>query len=162
MTKPDAISMLKADHKKVRGLLAKLSSTTGRAAKTRHELLLQIERELKTHMALEEEIFYPSFKDASHKKEDSKLYYEAKEEHAAASHVLSDLMRADPAGNAFSGKAKVLRELVEHHIKEEETELFKHVKQVLSKEQLMEMAELMQQRKAEIQKGRGWMRRRAA
>lgn len=154
--KTNAISMLKEDHERVRGLLEKLASTTDRGVKTRHALLADIEKELKVHMHLEEEIFYPAFKSAGEKKADDKLYYEAKEEHRAASRTLADLKRADVASVAFGGKAKVLKELVEHHVDEEEKELFPRVKELMDQKQLEELASRMQQRRLELEQGRAW------
>ena len=154
--KSNAISMLKEDHARVRGLLEKLTSTTDRGVKTRQVLLADIEKELKVHMHLEEEIFYPAFKSAGEKKADDKLYYEAKEEHRAASRTLADLKRADVASVAFGGKAKVLQELVEHHANEEEKEMFPRVKELMSPKELEELASRMQQRKQELEHGRAW------
>jgi hemerythrin superfamily protein len=154
--KSNAISMLKEDHVRVRGLLEKLTSTTDRGLKTRQVLLADIERELKVHMHLEEEIFYPDFKSAGEKKADDKLYYEAKEEHRAASRTLADLKRADVASVAFGGKAKVLKELVDHHANEEEKEMFPRVKDLMSQKELEELGSRMQQRKQELEHGRAW------
>ncbi|MGS1012998.1 hemerythrin domain-containing protein [Rhodanobacter sp. UC4450_H17] len=63
----DAIQLLKADHKKVKELLAELAKTTTRAAKTRSELLAQIRVDLEVHTTIEEEIFYPAFRKAGTK-----------------------------------------------------------------------------------------------
>ena len=65
---PDAISLLKEDHKKVRALLAALEKTTERSADRRVKLLQQIESEVKVHATVEEEIFYPAYRDAVRKK----------------------------------------------------------------------------------------------
>ncbi|MEO5810981.1 MAG: hemerythrin domain-containing protein [Rhodanobacter sp.] len=146
----DAIQLLKADHKKVKELLAELADTTSRAVKKRVELLSQIRTNLTAHTMIEEEIFYPAFKEAG-AKEEAKMYYEALEEHRAAGDlVLPDLLNTKPDSENFSGRANVLKELVEHHVKEEETEMFKTAKKLLSKEQLVELGERMEQRKAEL------------
>lgn len=146
----DAIQLLKADHKKVKNLLTELADTTSRAVKKRAELLAQIRINLKAHTMIEEEIFYPAFKEAG-KKEEAKMYYEALEEHRAAGDlVLPDLLNTAPDSEKFSGRAKVLKELVEHHVKEEEDEMFKNAKKLLSREQLAELGERMEQRKAAL------------
>jgi len=148
----DAIQLLKADHTKVKGLLSELSETTTRAVKKRAELLAEIRVNLKAHSQIEEEIFYPAFKKAG-EKEEAKMYFEAMEEHRAAGDlVLPDLLNTDTASEKFSGRAKVLKELVEHHVKEEEEEMFKQAKKLFSKDELNELGTRMEQRKAELVK----------
>ena len=79
----DAISFLTEDHRKVRKLLDDLGKTTNRAAKKRTDLLAKIAAELEAHTAIEEEIFYPAFKQAGQKGDDAKMFFEAMEEHRA-------------------------------------------------------------------------------
>jgi hemerythrin-like domain-containing protein len=147
----DAIQLLKDDHDKVRNLLSELAETTERATKTRGDLLKTIQAELKAHTTIEEEIFYPAFKKAGSEKEDEKLFYEAKEEHRAVDKlVLPDLGDTDTNSVEFAGRAKVLKELVEHHADEEEKELFPRARKLLSKDQLMELASRMEQRKEQL------------
>jgi hemerythrin-like domain-containing protein len=146
----DAIQLLKTDHKLVKDLLSELEGSTVRAVKKRAELLLEIQKNLKAHTTIEEEIFYPAFKKAG-EKEEAKMYFEALEEHRAAEDlVLPDLLNTDPASDQFSGRAKVLKELIEHHIEEEETEMFKKAKALLSKEQLTDLGAQMESRKKAI------------
>lgn len=146
----DAITLLKQDHALVKNLLEQLTESTTRAVKKRGELLHQIQVNLKAHTTIEEEIFYPAFKEAG-KKEEEKMYYEAMEEHRAAEDlVLPDLLNTDPATEQFSGRAKVLKELIEHHIEEEEGEMFKDAKKLLSKEELTTLGGQMETRKAEL------------
>jgi len=143
----DAISLLKEDHKLVKSLLQELTESTTRAVKRRGELLEKIHVNLKAHTTIEEEIFYPAFKAAG-KKEEDKMYYEALEEHRAAEDlVLPDLLNTDPSTEQFSGRAKVLKELIEHHIEEEEKEMFKDAKTLLSKDELADLGAKMQERK---------------
>lgn len=150
MTK-DAIELLTTDHKKVKTLLKELTETTNRAEKTRQKLLNEIEQELIIHTALEEEIFYPAFKKAGDS-EQTQLYFEAIEEHRAVSElVLPDLKKTDPTSDKFSGRAKVLKELIEHHADEEEKEMFKQAKKAMSSEELKTLGEQMKKRKEEIQ-----------
>jgi hemerythrin-like domain-containing protein len=148
----DAIQLLKADHQKVKALLAELSGTTARAVKKRADLLDEIRVNLKAHTQIEEEIFYPAFKQAG-EKDEAKMYFEAMEEHRAAGDlVLPDLLNTDTGSEKFSGRAKVLRELVEHHVKEEEEEMFKDAKKLFSKDELNELGARMEQRKGELVK----------
>lgn len=148
----NAIELLKADHDRVRELLGKLTETTSRAVKSRNELLEKIETELKIHTRLEEEIFYPAFRETDGK-EHEEMFFEAKEEHRAVEAlVLPDLKNTKPDSESFSGRAKVLKELVEHHAHEEEEEMFPQARKTLSGDQLVELGERMAQRKKELQK----------
>jgi hemerythrin superfamily protein len=146
----NAIDLLVTDHRTIRGLLEELSETTPRGVKTRQDLVEKIGALLKAHTTIEEEIFYPAFKEAGGKDE-AKIYFEALEEHRAAGElVLPDLLATDPAGETFSGRAKVLKELVLHHVDEEEKDMFKHAKALLDQDQLKELGERMHERKQEL------------
>lgn len=147
----NAIQLLKEDHKKVRSLLAELEATTRRAAKKRTDLLATIAREIEIHTTLEEEIFYPAFKQSGKVADDDKLYFEALEEHRAAGDmVLPDLQRTAPDSEQFSGRAKVLKELVEHHAGEEEREMFPRARELLSAAELRDLGERMAERKRQL------------
>ena len=147
----DAIALLKSDHKTIRSLLGQLEKSTSRGVKTRKELLVRIEANLKAHTSIEEEIFYPAFKEAGRKSDDDKMYFEALEEHRAAGDlVLPDLLGTNPASEQFSGRAKVLKELVEHHAGEEEKEMFPRAKKLMDRAELSLLGERMQMRKREL------------
>jgi hemerythrin superfamily protein len=150
MAKLNPMTMLKHDHQKVKELLSQLSETTGRGVKKRQQLLAQIEMELRVHTQIEEEIFYPALREAATTQEGEKMYFEATEEHHAAKVVLQDLLSTDPSTPNFGGKAKVLKELIEHHVKEEEKELFAQAKETIPADELSELAERMQQRKTQL------------
>ena len=143
----DAITLLKEDHKKVKGLLSQLEKTTERGASRRTKLLGQIETEVKIHTTIEEEIFYPAYRDAVKKKDDKELYQEALEEHHVVDLVLPELKDSDPAGEIFGAKAKVLKELIEHHAEEEEKEMFPKARRALGMEELRELGTRMESRK---------------
>jgi hemerythrin superfamily protein len=152
----NAIQLLKQDHKTVRELLSDLESTTRRASKRRVELLARIAQEIDVHTRIEEEIFYPAFKQAGDKSDDAKLYFEAKEEHRAAGEmVLPDLLKTAPDSEEFSGRAKVLKELVEHHAREEEREMFPRARELFSSAELRELGERMLERKEALLAGAG-------
>lgn len=147
----NAIELLKNDHKKVRALLSELESTTNRAAKKRVQLLATIAMELEVHTTIEEEIFYPAFKEAGDKSEDGKLYFEALEEHRAAGDlVLPDLQATSPTSDQFGGRAKVLKELIEHHAEEEEKEMFPRARKLLDAATLRELGAAMEERKLQL------------
>ncbi|EJN40197.1 DNA nickase [compost metagenome] len=143
----NAIELLMQDHKLVKKLLEELSTTTERAVKKRAELLQRIEHELQIHTALEEDILYPAIKQAGGK-EEAKMYYEAKEEHRTVdSLVLPDLLHTETDTVAFAGRVKVMKELLEHHIEEEESELFPTAKKLLGKDVLEQLGQAMQAQK---------------
>ena len=147
----DAIGLLKADHKKVRALLTELEETTSRATKTRTELLPKIKQEIEIHATIEEEIFYPAFQDAAKNEEDRRMVFEALAEHKAAGDVtLQDLASSDINSDEFGGKAKVLKELIEHHATEEEKEMFPRARELLGDQALKELGDRMAARKLEL------------
>jgi hemerythrin-like domain-containing protein len=147
----NAIELLKNDHDKVRGLLSELAETTNRASKGRADLLQKIGLELKVHTTIEEEIFYPALREAGENSDDEKMYFEAMEEHRAAGDlVLPDLQATDINTDQFGGRAKVLKELIEHHAKEEEKEMFPRARELLGAEALRELGEKMMARKQEL------------
>lgn len=147
----NAIELLKADHEKVRGLFEQLTNTTSRAEKTRMQLLEKIRLELDVHTQIEEEIFYPAFREAAENSEDKEMIFEALEEHRAAGElVLPDLMETEVASDQFGGRAKVLKDLVEHHAEEEEKEMFKRARELFDRAQLAELGERMAARKEEL------------
>ena len=148
---PNAITMLKSDHATVKRLLRELNATTDRAVKQRERLVSEIQRELKTHAQIEEEVFYPAFKAATEKTDKVDLFYEAAEEHHVVDIVLPALCHANPKSPEFEAKAKVLLDLIEHHVKEEEGQMFTAARKVFSDEQLRELGDLMEARRETIQ-----------
>jgi hemerythrin superfamily protein len=148
----DAIELLITDHRKVRQLLTALENTTGRATSRRETLLQQIDKEIQLHTRLEEEIFYPAYKDAAHKS-DQHLYYEAIEEHHLVDAVLREIKSADVASAEFGAKAKVLRDLIEHHAGEEEGQMFPKARKLLGVVQLRHLGKRIQDRRTELQIG---------
>lgn len=148
----NAIDLLKADHEKVKAILTQLSESTDRAVKKRTDLLDKLEMEISIHTQLEEQVLYPAFKAAGGKDE-AEMYYEAKEEHRTVdSLVLPDLKSTDPTTPEFAGRVKVVKELLEHHIEEEETDMFPKAKKLLGKEKLDELGEEMMNLKASLKK----------
>ena len=144
----NAIDLLEDDHQRVKSLLTELSESTERGVKKRTELLAKLEMEITLHTQLEEEILYPAFRKAGGKEQDI-MYHEAKEEHRTVDAlVLPDLKKTDPSSTEFSGRVKVVKELLEHHIEEEETEMFPQAKKLLGKALLEELGAEMEAMKA--------------
>jgi hypothetical protein len=141
----DAISLLKADHDKVKKLLAELESTTERGVKTREELFSTIKGELTVHEIIEEEIFYPELK-AHPKAKD--IVLEGYEEHHVVDLLMGELEELPVDDETWGPKALVMKENIEHHIEEEEGEMFKTARQVFDKDELEALGERMTARKA--------------
>jgi hemerythrin-like domain-containing protein len=144
---PNAIAMLKSDHATVKRLLRELGDTNTRATKQRERLVGDIERELKIHSQIEEELFYPCFKKAAEDTQSEELFYEATEEHHVVDMVLPGLKSTSPKAPEFEAKCHVLRELVEQHIREEEGQMFTQARRLLDDDQLRALGDEMQKRK---------------
>jgi hypothetical protein len=122
---PNVLTMLKSDHATIKRLTRELSELEGNSATT-------LKRREKND-------------EAEH------MFYEAAEEHHVVDMVLPALKAANPKSHEFQAKAKVLKELLEHHIKEEETQMFAQAREMFSEEQLRELGDLMQARKDSVQ-----------
>jgi predicted DNA-binding protein len=144
----DAIALLEADHQKVKRLLTELESTTERGVKTRTELFATIKGELTLHEIVEEEIFYPELK-AHPKAKD--IVLEGYEEHHVVDLLMSELEALDVDDETWGAKAIVMKENIEHHIEEEEGEMFKQARQVFDRQELEDLGEQMAARKTSAQ-----------
>ena len=140
----DAIALLKADHEKMKGLLNELEATTERGVKTRSELFATIKGELTLHEIIEEEIFYPELK-AHPKAKD--IVLEAYEEHHVVDLLMGELEALDVGDETWGAKALVMKENVEHHMEEEEGDMFKKARQVFEAAELDELGQRMEARK---------------
>jgi hemerythrin-like domain-containing protein len=143
----DAVTMLKDDHDKVKKILSDLDSTTERGVKTREELFAKVKQELEVHETIEEEIFYPALKEHPKMKD---LVLEAYEEHHVVDTVMAEIRDVPFDDETWGAKLTVMKENVEHHIEEEEDEMFPQARQVFSKDELVELGERMQSRKEEL------------
>jgi hemerythrin-like domain-containing protein len=143
----DAITLLKDDHDTVKGILEKLDATTERGVKTREELFTRIKRELEVHEAIEEEVFYPALKEHPKAKE---LVLEAYEEHNVVDMVMAEIETVPFEDETWGAKFTVMKENLEHHIEEEEGEMFPQARQVFERQELVELGERMRARKQEL------------
>jgi hemerythrin superfamily protein len=148
----DAIAMLKTDHDKVKQLLTELETTTERGVKTRAELFSTIKGELTVHEIIEEEIFYPALK--SHPKAQD-IVLEAYEEHHVVDLLMSELEELDVTDETWGAKAIVMKENIEHHIEEEEGDMFKQARQVFDRQELEDLGARMAERKTSAQRELG-------
>ena len=145
----DAIALLKADHDKVKKLLTELETTTERGVKTRSELFATIKGELTVHEIIEEEIFYPELK-AHPKARD--IVLEGFQEHHVVDLLMGELEQMDVADERWGAKAVVMKENIEHHIEEEEGEMFTKARQVFDRDELNDLGERMAARKTSAQR----------
>jgi hypothetical protein len=140
----DALALLKEDHDRVRKLLDEGEATTERAEKGRTELFTKLKAELEIHERIEEEVFYPALKAHPKARE---LALEGYEEHHVVDQILSELEQTDPTDEQWTAKFKVAKENLEHHIEEEEGDMFKAARSAFSKEELEELGARMQELK---------------
>jgi len=140
----DAITLLKSDHEKVSAIFEKLEPTTERALKTREELFAKLKAEIDVHAHIEETIFYPAIKDAA---ETRAITLEGYEEHHVVKILLSELASMPVDTEQWTAKLKVLKENVEHHVEEEEDEMFKSVRKILTKEEIDNLGARMEAEK---------------
>lgn len=141
----DAFELLKADHKKVNELFDQLEAATGKA---KLNVFNQIKTELELHTHIEEKIFYPALEKPE---ETHDLTLEAYEEHKVVKTLLAKLSGARTADDEWQAQAKVLRENVEHHVEEEENELFDKADEALSDEEIEALGQRMEAEKARQQ-----------
>lgn len=145
----NAFALLKADHKKVADILEKLDSTTERGVKTREELFAQLKTELDVHARIEETIFYPALEEA---KETRDITLEAFEEHRLVKQLLAELDKMSKDQEEWTAKFTVLKENVEHHVEDEEGEMFPKARKVLSEEEAETLGTRLEEAKKEQMK----------
>lgn len=139
----DAIALLKADHAAVSGLFEDYEKTNSSSKKK--ALAAEICTELSVHAQIEEEIFYPAVKAAL---KDKLLVPEATVEHGSIKELIAQIEGVEPDGEIYDAKIKVLSEYVQHHVKEEQNEMFPKVK--ASSLDLVELGARMAARKTEL------------
>jgi len=137
-----ATDLLKKDHDMVKKLFSEFEKSADSAHKKRLSIAEEICEELRVHSAIEEEIFYPAVKAIRDKKAKFDIE-EALEEHKQVKSVIEDVRKLNGDEPAFGAKMKVLKEDVEHHAEEEETEIFKEARK-LGNERLEELGEKLQ------------------
>jgi hemerythrin superfamily protein len=145
----NALELLLADHDKVRKLLEQLEKTTDRGVQTREELFNRVKNELTVHEIIEEEIFYPSLKEHPKAKE---IVLEGYEEHNVVDTLMGELSAMAFDDETWHAKFTVMKENIEHHVKEEEGEMFAKARQVFSKQELEELGRVMEERKTEAKR----------
>ncbi|MBA2689572.1 MAG: hemerythrin domain-containing protein [Burkholderiales bacterium] len=142
----DAISLLMDDHKKVQKLFKEFEKLEEDAEEEKGELARQICAELTIHAQVEEEIFYPAAREAI---DESDLLDEAEVEHASAKELIAQIESMEPGDELYDAKVRVLGEYINHHVKEEQDEMFPKAKK--AKMNLAALGEELLQRKQELQ-----------
>ena len=141
----DAIAMLKEDHQRVKDLFAQYEGTSNAEAKW--TVAEEVFVELETHAQLEENIFYPSVNDET--EEGPELVKESLQEHAAVKQLIQELRQMGPQNNGFDVKFHELMHNVEHHVEEEESEMFPLAEEELE-EDMEDLGDEMQELKKEL------------
>jgi len=144
----DALTVLKKDHDKVRTLLSELEETTERAIKTRQEGLARLKSDLAIHEQIEERIFYPKLKEHA---ESRAIVLEAYEEHDVVNTILREIEQTPVEDETWAAKFKVMKENLEHHIEEEEGEMFDTTRELFEPSALEELGEQMMALKERLQ-----------
>jgi hypothetical protein len=129
----DAIRLLEDDHRKVKMLLAEGEETTERAEKTRTELYATLRREMEIHERIEEEIFYPALKAHPRARD---IVLEGFEEHHVVDEIMTELGQTDVSDETWAAKFSVMKENIEHHIEEEEGEMFAEARRAFEDDEL--------------------------
>jgi hemerythrin-like domain-containing protein len=129
----DPFALLEEDHRRLEALLKQGEETTARAAKGRAALLETLTAELVAHERKEEQVLYPALKRHSDARE---IVLEGYQEHHVADVLVKELQRMAPTDERWGAKFKVLKENIEHHIEEEEGEMFRTARSVMSRDRL--------------------------
>jgi iron-sulfur cluster repair protein YtfE (RIC family) len=141
----DVYELLVQDHQKARHLFEKLADSSEGAEKTRDGLFARLKQELELHTQIEEKYFYPALRD---RKETKELVEEALEEHSNVKQLLQELDQTEDKTDDWAEQLAKLQKDVEHHVAEEETELFPLARQVLDQKEADQIAQAIQQEKA--------------
>jgi hemerythrin superfamily protein len=143
---PDAIALLKADHRQVEQWFAQFDKSSSKSKK--QQLADSICEALTIHTTIEEEIFYPAFLQAT---KDKDTHHEAVVEHAGAKQLISEIQGMSSDDDFFDAKVTVLSEMIKHHVKEEEQPggMFAEAKK--SKMDLQQLGAQLAARKQELQ-----------
>jgi hemerythrin superfamily protein len=142
---PDAIALLKADHRQVERWFEEFQSA--RSPGKKQNLAVSICNALKAHTTIEEEIFYPAFLQAT---KDEDMHHEAVVEHDGAKKLIAEIEASNPDDEYFDAKVTVLSEMIKHHVKEEEQPSGMFAEAKKSKMDLVEIGLQLAARKREL------------
>ena len=144
----DPIALLETDHRRFEDLLKRGEETTARAVKTRRQLLDTITAELNVHEAIEERILYPALKPHPEARD---IVLEGYQEHHVADLIVKELHALALDDEKWGAKFKVLKENIEHHIEEEEGEMFRTARAVMDRDELQALGARMRALKTQLE-----------
>lgn len=145
---PDAVALLKADHRQVEEWFGAFEKS--RSDEKKQDLATRICAALRVHTTIEEEIFYPAFLEEAG---DEDIHHEAVVEHSGAKDLISQIEASSPEDEYYDAKVKVLSEMIKHHVKEEEQPGGMFAKAKQSDMDLQALGEQMAARKKELEAG---------
>jgi hemerythrin superfamily protein len=137
---PDALQILEQEHRRIEELLAEGEATGDRARKTRRDLLGTLASALDAHELMEEKVLYPALESHLEARE---IVLEGYEEHHVADVIVKELRAVAADDEQWGAKFKVLKENIEHHIQEEEGEMFRAARGIFSRAELLDLARRM-------------------
>ena len=143
------ITILTKDHRVVSGLMRALEMTPKVNATVRRTLFEQIRNNVMVHAQAEEDVFYPAMRNLSFGTGSTQVD-EAYREHQMVKDLLNDLSHMDPLSDSFDMKFADFKKKLEHHVEEEENEMFTMVKQRMSTEQQEELGQRIHNRKMDL------------
>lgn len=146
----DVFELLETDHEKVKGLFNKLAESSESAVKSRGSLFKELATELALHTKAEETIVYPRLKEVDELRD---MVDEGIEEHQEAEHLLEELAGMPTDDKQWVAKLKELKKAVEHHVQEEENELFPAARELIADDELLELGNTVAQEKKEMMQG---------
>jgi hemerythrin superfamily protein len=136
----EATKLLTQQHREFDRLFQQFEAAGKDARKTKEQSCQKLSDALAVHAAIEEKIFYPATRDAR----TEELLHEAVEEHLAAKRIIADLLQTSVDDAQFDARMKVLKDQVQHHVREEEKELFPVVRKMLERDELEQLGEQME------------------
>ncbi len=140
------LNLLKEDHREVKGLLEQMEKTTGRGARKRQQLWEKYRMAMLAHAHAEQRVFYQPLLQEG---DDPETILEAEVEHQVVERLMDDIAMTDVSDDKWVAKITVLKELVGHHVKEEESSIFKEARKAFDRKQLDAMGEAFEQAKQE-------------
>lgn len=141
----NAIELLESQHREVKKLFSQIEKA--KTSPSKAKLFAQIADKLAVHASIEEHHFYPSVRA----KRTEDILLESFEEHLAIKRVIADLLQLDASDDTFDAKLTVLKEEVEHHVGEEEGELFPQVRSLMQEDELEAIGQAMSAEQADLE-----------
>ena len=147
----DVFKLLKQDHQEVKQLFKKIEETSDGAIKTREKTFKELARELAVHASVEERIVYPRLQEIENLED---MVKEGIEEHHVVEQLMEEIAQLSADDEQWMPKVTVLKELVEHHVEEEEKELFPKASKALDQDEAEELGQTVEEEKKEILSGK--------